>query len=50
MTTPRHDARTDTRDEAGPLGSELSEPDGEDADAMAGPVYPPEETEPDAQH
>ena len=49
MTTPRHDARTDTRDEADLLGSEFSDPAGDD-DAMAGPVYPPEDSEPDAQN
>ena len=32
-----------------PLGGAVSEPSGEDgADGMAGPVYPPPETEPDA--
>ena len=39
----------DDRD-VGPLGSAASPPAGEDdgADGMAGPVWPPEETEPDA--
>jgi hypothetical protein len=38
----------DDRDVA-PLGSATSEPPGDDdADGMAGPVYPPPETEPDA--
>ena len=33
----------------GPLGSATSPPPGDDgADGMAGPVYPPPETEPDA--
>ena len=32
-----------------PLGGAVSEPAGDDdADGMAGPVYPPPETEPDA--
>jgi hypothetical protein len=41
---PQHD-----RDVA-PLGGAVSEPDRDDdaADGMAGPVYPPPETEPDA--
>jgi hypothetical protein len=47
MPTPEDDER-----EAGPLGSEVSEPadDGAagSADGVAGPSYPPEETEPDA--
>jgi hypothetical protein len=38
---PQHD-----RDVA-PLGGAVSEPD-QDDDGMAGPVYPPPETEPDA--
>ena len=34
----------------GPLGSATSPAPGQDdADGMAGPVYPPPETEPDAQ-
>jgi hypothetical protein len=45
MTTPREDPQ-DTPD-AGPLGSQVAEP--ADDDTTAGPVYPPEETEPDAQ-
>ena len=45
MTTPGNDPHDD--EGAGPLGSAVSEPDG--ADGMAGPVYPPPETEPDAQ-
>jgi hypothetical protein len=45
MTTPREEPQDDAR----PLGSEVSEPAGDDdADDMAGPVYPPPETEPDA--
>jgi hypothetical protein len=44
VTTPREDPA----DDAGPLGSEVSEPSGDD-DSMAGPVYPPPETEPDAR-
>jgi len=49
MTTPEHDPRDDERT-VGALGSEVSPPPGDDdgADGMAGPVYPPEETEPDA--
>jgi hypothetical protein len=31
-----------------PLGRASSPPDGDAADGMAGPVYPPPETEPDA--
>jgi hypothetical protein len=46
MTTPREDPQGEP--DAGPLGSETSAPEPED-DAMAGPVYPPPETEPDAQ-
>ena len=40
----------DTADdrEAGPLGTSSSTPTGEDPDAMAGPVVPAPETEPDA--
>jgi hypothetical protein len=35
--------------DARPLGSEVSPTPGDDgADGMAGPVYPPPETEPDA--
>ncbi|WP_171058312.1 hypothetical protein [Modestobacter altitudinis] len=40
---PQHDQ------DVAPLGGAVSEPDGDDgADGMAGPVYPPPETEPDA--
>jgi hypothetical protein len=40
---------TEDRDVA-PLGSVISDPPGDDeADGMAGPVFPPPETEPDAQ-
>ena len=40
----------DDRDVA-PLGGATSEPAGDDdAEGMAGPVYPPPETEPGAQH
>ena len=46
MTTPDKDPQDDR--DGGPLGSEVSEPDPGD-DSMAGPVYPPPETEPDAQ-
>jgi hypothetical protein len=47
MTDPGNEP-DDDRD-AGPLGSEVAEPPGDDgADGMAGPVYPPPETEPDA--
>ena len=46
MPTPEDDGRG-----AGPLGREVSEPpdDGStgSADGVAGPSYPPEETEPD---
>jgi hypothetical protein len=45
MTTPRDDAPD--QPDATPLGGAVAEPDGPDED-MAGPVYPPEETEPDA--
>jgi hypothetical protein len=44
-------AREDHQDEpgVGPLGSQVGDPAGDDdADGMAGPVYPPPETEPDA--
>ena len=37
----------ETAREPGPLGSEVSVPDDE-ASGVAGPSYPPEETEPDA--
>ena len=48
MTTPEHDPRDDEQT-VGALGSEASPPTGDDgADGMAGPVWPPEETEPDA--
>jgi hypothetical protein len=47
MTTPAQEPQDDDR-ETGPLGSAVSEPDDGD-DSMAGPVYPPEETEPDAR-
>ena len=59
MTTPEKDPQDDR--DAGPLGSAVSEParprpgadpepaeDGALPDSMAGPVYPPPETEPDA--
>ena len=47
MTTPGNDPQDD--EGVGPLGSAVSEPAGDDsADGMAGPVYPPPETEPDA--
>jgi len=47
MTTPEQDPREDQP--AGPLGSASTEPAGDDAaDGMAGPVFPPPETEPDA--
>jgi hypothetical protein len=45
------DGATDpeTPREAGPLGSEVSVPaDDDEASGVAGPSYPPEETEPDA--
>jgi hypothetical protein len=45
MTTPRDDPQDEP--DATPLGSAASEPDRADT-ATAGPVYPPEETEPDA--
>jgi hypothetical protein len=47
MTTPREDHQEEPG--VGPLGSQVSDPAGDDdADGMAGPVYPPPETEPDA--
>ncbi len=47
MSTPGTDP-VDDRDVA-PLGGATSPPPGDDdADGMAGPVYPPPETEPDA--
>ncbi len=47
MSTPEHDPQDDR--DVGPLGSDVSSPPGDDgADGMAGPVYPPPETEPDA--
>jgi len=46
MTSPE-DPQRDR--EVAPLGAAVSEPEGDDADGMAGPVYPPPETEPDAQ-
>jgi hypothetical protein len=46
MTTPGQGEQHEPK--AAPLGSETEEPDGDDDAAMAGPVYPPEETEPDA--
>jgi len=47
MTTSGKHSQDDQ--EVGPLGSAVSEPAGDDgADGMAGPVYPPPETEPDA--
>jgi hypothetical protein len=45
MTSPENDVKDDR--EPGPLGSAVSEPAGDDP-TMAGPVYPPPETEPDA--
>ena len=51
MTSPQEPpARQAEHDrDVGPLGSAVSEPEGDDgADGMAGPVYPPPETEPDA--
>ena len=45
MTPPREDSPD--QPDAAPLGSEVSRTDPDD-DAMAGPVYPPPETEPDA--
>jgi hypothetical protein len=49
MTTSREDPKDGPEDDPGaaPLGSEVSPADPDD-DAMAGPVYPPPETEPDA--
>ena len=44
MTTPREDPQDEP--DVTPLGGAVSEPAGDDS--MAGPVYPPEETEPDA--
>jgi hypothetical protein len=41
----------DDERETAPLGSQVSEPDDDRADGasdVAGPSYPPEETEPDA--
>jgi hypothetical protein len=47
MTTPEADPQDDRA--VGPLGSAVSEPAGDaGSDAVAGPVYPPPETEPDA--
>jgi hypothetical protein len=47
MSTPEPEPRTDP--DVAPLGGAVSPPDGDDdADGMAGPVYPPPETEPDA--
>ena len=45
MTAPREDSPDEP--DVAPLGSEVSRTDPDD-DAMAGPVYPPPETEPDA--
>jgi hypothetical protein len=45
MTDPGEDEQHPPK--AGPLGSEAAEPDQDDG-TTAGPVYPPEETEPDA--
>jgi hypothetical protein len=45
MTSPENDPQDDR--DPGPLGSAVAEPAADD-DSMAGPVYPPEETEPDA--
>jgi hypothetical protein len=48
MSTPDPGPRTDS--DVAPLGGATSPPDGDDAaDGMAGPVYPPPETEPDAR-
>jgi hypothetical protein len=48
MSTENGEEATPDRDVA-PLGAEVSDPPGDDgADGMAGPVYPPPETEPDA--
>ena len=48
MTTAGNEPQDDR--DVGPLGSAVAEPAGNDdgADGMAGPVYPPPETEPDA--
>jgi hypothetical protein len=46
MTSPQDPQRDQ---EVAPLGGAVSEPDGDDSDTIAGPVYPPPETEPDAQ-
>jgi hypothetical protein len=47
MTTAGRDPQDDR--DVGALGSEVSPTAGDDdADGMAGPVYPPPETEPDA--
>jgi hypothetical protein len=47
MTTSGKNPQDDR--DVGPLGSDVSPPSGnDDADGMAGPVYPPPETEPDA--
>ena len=46
MTSPQDPQRDQ---EVAPLGGAVSEPDGDDFDTIAGPVYPPPETEPDAQ-
>lgn len=52
MTMPSPD---DDEREAGPLGSEVAPPGDEESqggsgDSVAGPSYPPAETEPDAHH
>ena len=48
MSTPHGEDAAPDRTVA-PLGGEVSDPpDDDDADGMAGPVYPPPETEPDA--
>ena len=48
MSTPEPEKDTDS--DVAPLGGATSPPDGDDAaDGMAGPVYPPPETEPDAR-
>jgi hypothetical protein len=48
MTTSGQDPQDDR--DVGPLGSDVSPTPGDDgADGMAGPVYPPPETEPDAR-
>ena len=47
MSTP--EPRPDTEPDVAPLGGATTEPvDDDGPDGMAGPVYPPPETEPDA--